>query len=194
MPTPRPGPRGGSGIVEADETFIGRKKGVPKPRGGTSHKHAVLSLVERGGDVRSVHVDNVRADTIVPIVNESIAKEARVMTDNAATYYGKIDAASHEAVNHVAGEYVRGDVHTNTVEGYFSIFKRGMKGVYQHCDEKHLHRYLAEFDFRYNNRVARGVNDEQRAAKAVTGVVGKRLTYRTTDRKEVTDAQEEAPF
>ena len=152
MPTPRPGPRGGSGIVEADETFIGRKKGVPKPRGGTSHKHAVLSLVERGGDVRSVHVDNVRADTIVPIVNESIAKEARVMTDNAATYYGKIDAASHEAVNHVAGEYVRGDVHTNTVEGYFSIFKRGMKGVYQHCDEKHLHRYLAEFEYRYNRR------------------------------------------
>jgi len=187
------GGAGGSGIVEADETFIGRKKGVPKPKGGTSHKHAVLSLVERGGDVRSVHVDNVRADTIVPIVNEAIAKEARVMTDNAATYYGKIEAASHEAVNHAAGEYVRGDVHTNTVEGYFSIFKRGMKGVYQHCDEKHLHRYLAEFDFRYNNRVARGVNDEQRAAKAVTGVVGKRLTYRPSDRK-VTDAQEEAPF
>jgi transposase-like protein len=134
------GGAGGSGIVEADETFIGRKKGVPKPKGGTSHKHAVLSLVERGGDVRSVHVDNVRADTIVPIVNEAIAKEARVMTDNAATYYGKIEAASHEAVNHAAGEYVRGDVHTNTVEGYFSIFKRGMKGVYQHCDEKHLHR------------------------------------------------------
>lgn len=176
------GGAGGSGVVEADETFIGRKKGVEKKR-GTGHKHAVLSLIERGGDVRSVHVDNVRADTIVPIVNEAIAKEARVMTDAAATYYGKIEAASHEAVNHAAGEYVRGDVHTNTVEGYFSIFKRGMKGVYQHCDERHLHRYLAEFDFRYNNRIKRGVDDEQRTMKAVAGVVGKRLTYRTTDER-----------
>ena len=85
-------------------------------------------------------------------------------------------------MEHGKDEYVRGDCHTNTLEGYFSIFKRGMKGVYQHCDEKHLHRYLAEFDFRYNNRIARGVNDEVRAAKMVEGVVGKRLTYRTTAR------------
>jgi transposase-like protein len=149
------GGKGGSGIVEADETFIGRKKGVAKPKGGVGHKHAVLSLVERGGEVRSVHVADVRAATLVPIVNENIARGARVMTDNAATYYQKLgEFAEHGVVDHSSGEYVRGDVHTNTVEGYFSIFKRGMKGVYQHCSEKHLHRYLAEFDFRYNARAA----------------------------------------
>ncbi len=169
---------GSSGVVEADETFIGRKKGMRKQR-GTGHKHAVLSLVERGGQVRSVHVENVKADTLIPIVNENIAKEARVMTDDAATYYQKLEGfASHETVNHSADEYVRGDVHTNTVEGYFSIFKRGMKGVYQHCSEKHLHRYLAEFDFRYNNRIALGVDDVDRSLKALEGVKGKRLTYR----------------
>ena len=171
------GGAGGSGVVEADETFIGNKKGAPKRR-GTGHKHAVLSLVERGGKVRSVHVDDVKASTLLPIVNENIAKEARVMTDAATTYYNKLnDFASHEAVNHAASEYVRGDVHTNTVEGYFSIFKRGMKGVYQHCSEKHLHRYLAEFDFRYNNRSALGVEDVQRTTEALLGIVGKRLTY-----------------
>lgn len=172
------GGAGGSGIVEADETFIGRKKGIPKRR-GTGHKHAVLSLVERGGKVRSVHVDDVKASTLIPIVNENIAKEARVMTDDAATYYQKLEGfASHETVNHSADEYVRGDVHTNTIEGYFSIFKRGMKGVYQHCSEKHLHRYLAEFDFRYNNRSALGVEDVERSVRALSGIKGKRLTYR----------------
>ncbi len=180
------GGAGGSGVVEADETFIGQKKGVPKRR-GTAHKHAVLSLVERGGEVRSFHVGDVKADTLVPIVNKNIAKEAKVMTDDAATYYQKLEGfADHQTVNHSAEEYVRyeaGDViHTNTVEGYFSIFKRGMKGVYQHCSEKHLHRYLAEFDFRYNARSALGVEDEARTAKAVKGVTGKRLTYRPTDR------------
>jgi len=180
---PMGGP-GGSGIVEADETFIGQKKGVPKRR-GTAHKHAVLSLVERGGKVRSVHVDDVKARTLLPIVNENIAKEARVMTDDAAAYYKKLKGfRSHETVNHVAGEYVRGDVHTNTVEGYFSIFKRGMKGVYQHCSEQHLHRYLAEFDFRYNNRSALGVEDFERATKALEGVKGKRLTYARSGRAE----------
>lgn len=112
-------------------------------------------------------------------MNANIAKEARVMTDDAAAYYKKVKGfAGHETVNHSAGEYVRGDVHTNTVEGYFSIFKRGMKGVYQHCSEKHLHRYLAEFDFRYNHRVALGVDDQERRHKALSGVVGKRLTYK----------------
>lgn len=175
------GGAGGSGIVEADETFIGRKKGVPKPKGGYSHKNAVLSLVERGGKVKSVHVADVTAKTVVPIVNDNIAREARVMTDNAATYYNKLNATSHEAVNHNAGEYVRGDAHTNTVEGYFSIFKRGMKGVYQHCSEKHLHRYLAEFDFRYNNRSAQGVEDSERTTRALVGAKGKRLTYGVVD-------------
>ena len=175
------GGAGGSGIVEADETFVGRKKGVPKKR-GAGHKHAVLSLVERGGKVKSVHVDDVTAKTLIPIVNDNISKEARVMTDAAATYYGKLeDFAGHDAVNHAAEEYVRYDdgvaIHTNTVEGYFSIFKRGMKGVYQHCSEKHLHRYLAEFDFRYNNRSAQGIEDEQRRDRAILGAKGKRLTY-----------------
>jgi transposase-like protein len=184
---PPMGGAGSSGVVEADETFIGRKKGVPKRR-GIAHKHAVLTLVERGGAVRSVHVADVKADTLVPIVNANIAKEARVMTDDAATYYNKLeDFAEHGVVNHSAEEYVRGDIHTNTVEGYFSIFKRGMKGVYQHCDERHLHRYLSEFDFRYSNRVRLGVNDEQRAVRAIKGVKGKRLTYRTTSRKMKND-------
>lgn len=193
------GGAGGSGIVEADETFIGRKAGVPVRR-GAAHKHAVLSLVERGGKVRSVHVQDVTAKTLVPIVNENIAKEATVMTDDAAAYYKKLEAANHETVNHSAEEYVRHEkgkpvIHTNTVEGYFSIFKRGMKGIYQHCGEQHLHRYLAEYDFRYNNRIALGVNDEQRASEALKGVKGKRLTYRTTvDREEVIDDGEEAPF
>lgn len=177
LSVPMGGP-GGSGIVEADETFIGRKEGKAKKR-GYGHKNAVLSLVERGGKVKSVHVEDVSAKTLLPIVNGNIDREARVMTDNAAAYYEKIEAASHEAVNHADGEYVRGDVHTNTVEGYFSIFKRGMKGVYQHCSEKHLHRYLAEFDFRYNNRSALGVEDVERAETALKGVKGKRLTYRS---------------
>ena len=176
---PPMGGAGSSGIVESDETFIGTKKGVAKPKGGYRHKHAVLSLVERGGEVRSVHVPDVKAATILPIINENIAKEARVMTDDAATYYKKVKGfASHETVNHAAGEYVRGDVHTNTVESYFSIFKRGMRGTYQHCAEKHLHRYLAEFDFRHNARIALGVDDEMRAEKLLRGVKGKRLTYR----------------
>jgi len=174
-------PENGSGVVESDETYIGRKKGVPKRR-GAGHKHAVLSLVERGGQVRSQHVTDVRADTLLEIVNDNITREARIMTDDAAVYYDKLgDFAGHDTVNHSANEYVRYEpdmtVHTNTVEGYFSIFKRGMKGVYQHCSEKHLHRYLAEFDFRYNNRIRLGVNDTQRAETALKGIVGKRLTY-----------------
>lgn len=179
------GGTGSSGVVEADETFIGRKKGAKVQR-GTGHKHAVLSLVERGGKVKSVHVQDVTAKTLVPIVNENIAKEATVMTDDAAAYYKKLEAANHETVNHGAEEYVRHEdgkpvIHTNTVEGYFSIFKRGMKGVYQHCSEKHLHRYLAEFDFRYNNRSSLGVEDRERADRAIGGIRNKRLTYRRTD-------------
>lgn len=176
------GGEGTSGIVEADETFIGRKKGVPVQRGG-AHKNAVLSLVERGGKVRSVHVENVKAKTLLPIVQANIDKEAKVMTDDSATYYNKLagNFAGHGVVNHSAKQYRSGDAYTNTVEGYFSIFKRGMKGIYQHCGEQHLHRYLAEYDFRYNNRIALGVDDEQRAAEALRGVKGKRMTYRPAD-------------
>jgi transposase-like protein len=186
------GGAGSSGVVEADETFIGNKKGAKKRR-GAGHKMAVLSLVERGGNVRSVHVNNVTAKTLIPIVNENISNEARIMTDAAATYYGKLENfAGHDAVNHAAEEYVRYEadgvtVHTNTVEGYFSIFKRGMKGVYQHCSEKHLHRYLAEFDFRYNNRSAQGVEDAERSDNALKGIVGKRLTYARSGGFEVAE-------
>ena len=177
-------PLGGEGkIVESDETFIGKKDGEVKPKGarGYAHKQAVLSLVERGGDVRSFRIDKANAANIYPIIDKNLKWESVLMTDEANVYetIGR-DFKEHHAVDHGAGEYVRGDCHTNTLEGYFSIFKRGMKGVYQHCAERHLHRYLAEFDFRYNNRIARGVDDEARAAKMVEGVTGKRLTYRTT--------------
>lgn len=175
-------PMGGTGNpIEADETFIGRKKGMPKRR-GYAHKHAVLSLVERGGDVRSFHVDGTSAADVMPILKENIRREARIMTDEAGQYQKVANEfAGHEVVRHSAEEYVRGDAHTNTAEGYFSIFKRGMKGIYQHCSERHLHRYVAEFDFRYNNRIKRGVDDTQRTNNALKGVIGKRLTYRQPD-------------
>jgi transposase-like protein len=175
-------PMGGAGgIVEADETFIGRKEGSIKRR-GHGHKNAVLSLVDReSGQVRSFHVDSVSAAELVPIVKANVAKETAMMTDEWSGYFSLGDHfASHESVSHKADEYVRGEVHTNTVEGYYSIFKRGMKGVYQHCSEKHLHRYVAEFDFRYNNRTALGINDKERATKIAAGITGKRLTYRRT--------------
>ncbi len=175
-------PLGGGGkIVEADETFIGRLEGAPKQRSGGSQsfKNTVLTLVERGGSARSFHVDSTSVADIVPIVRANIKRETRLMTDKARHYVGiGTEFAEHGSVDHTAKEYVRGDIHTNTVEGYYSIFKRGMKGVYQHCGEKHLHRYLSEFDFRYNNRMALGVHDGERAMLAVKGAAGKRLTYR----------------
>lgn len=175
-------PMGGNGnVVEADETYIGKSKFPKMPKGGFQHKNVVLTLVERGGNARSFHVERTDAVSILPVINENIAKEATVNTDEGRHYLRLKKIRKHESVNHTAGEYVRGDVHTNTVEGYFSIFKRGMKGVYQHCKEKHLHRYLAEFDFRYNNRTALGVEDVQRARNAVSGAKGKRLTYRQAD-------------
>ena len=145
-----------------------------------------LRGVQRGGEVRSFHISGSTVSEVIPIVRANVSKEAAVMTDKAQLYKYRLgNFASHDRVDHSKGEYVRYvegaiTVHTNTVEGYFSLFKRGMKGVYQHCSEKHLHRYLAEFDFRYNSRVALGVDDQQRAAKALLGVKGKRLTYRTT--------------
>lgn len=173
-------PMGGEGgIVEVDETFIGRKKGVPKPKGGYPHKLAVLTLVDRNGEARSFHVDDTRAIKVVPIVKANIAREARLATDEAGVYLAVGRTfAQHERLNHARDEWARGEFHTNTVEGFFSIFKRGMRGVYQHCSEKHLHRYLAEFDFRYNNRSAKGVDDEPRADRAMSGIIGKRLMYR----------------
>lgn len=176
-------PLGGKGkVVEADETFIGRKEGTTPSR-GTQHKRAVLSLVERGGSVRSFHIDKANLATIGSIVVANVARESALMTDE-ARHYRKVGKrfARHEAVNHSAEEYVRGDAYTNTLEGYYSIFKRGFKGIYQHCAEKHLHRYLAEYDFRYNNRTAVGAEDGERATRALKGIVGKRLTYKSADR------------
>jgi transposase-like protein len=173
-------PVGGSGkTVEVDETYIGRKEGKPMARGGYHHKRAVLSLVERGGEVRSFHVDRAVVSNVVPIVRKNVKRESVLMTDESNLYVrlGE-EFADHQAVEHGAKEYVRGDAHTNTIEGFFSIFKRGFKGIYQHCGEQHLHRYLAEYDFRYNNRSAFGVDDQRRADIAMAGIEGKRLTYR----------------
>jgi transposase-like protein len=167
-----------NGIVEVDETYIGQKG--PKQRGGVTHKMKVLSLVCRdSGEARSVVFDNVTAREIIPIVVQNVAKEAHVMTDEHAIYRNRVPGlfAQHSVVNHQLGEYARGKAHTNTIEGFFSIFKRGMRGVYQHCREKHLHRYLAEFDFRYSNRMALGCGDLERADRMLLGFVGKRLTY-----------------
>jgi transposase-like protein len=171
---------GAGGIVEADETFIGRKDGTIKRR-GRGHKNAVLSLVDRNsGQVRSFHVEGTSAADIIPIIKANVAKETAMMTDEGGHYFTLGDHfASHESVSHKADEYVRGNVHTNTVEGFYSVFKRRMKGVYQHCSEKHLHRYFAEFDYRYSNRVKLGCEDHERARRAVAGALGKRLKYRS---------------
>jgi transposase-like protein len=178
-------PMGGTGgVIEVDETYIGRRQGTPAVR-NIRDKNMVMTLVERGGSARSFHLDGMAISDIMPILRENVARESRVNTDEAKSYYdiGK-EYAGHDTVNHGREEYVRYTrdpkyiITTNTVEGYYSIFKRGMKGVYQHCKEKHLHRYLAEFDFRYSNRITLGMNDESRSVKALKGIAGKRLTYR----------------
>jgi transposase-like protein len=182
---------GGDGqIVEADETYFGptEKPRVSKQRRGRPYKvgsrgprdkRPIVALVERGGNVRTFHVASADKVTVGGIVTGNVARETRLHTDE-SRLYGDMAAyfAAHETVKHSAGEYVRGDVYTNSAEGYFSIFKRGMKGVYQHCKEKHLHRYLSEYDFSFNHRSALGFNDGERAALAVKGAAGKRLTYR----------------
>jgi len=186
------GPIGGEGqVVEADETFFGKaanqepspqRRGRPllKRKPGTSNKRAIPGLVERGGSVRSFHIKQANKVNVAKLVTENVACESRLFTDESRLYTGlRKRFADHQAVRHSSGEYVRGEVHSNTIESYFSIFKRGMRGTYQHCAEKHLHRYLAEFDFRHNRRVALGVNDEARANHILTGIVGKRLTYET---------------
>jgi transposase-like protein len=183
-------PLGGRGkTVEMDETFVGgleknkhRSKRKHKGTGGVG-KEAVYSLVERGGHVRSHHVPAVNANNLRPIIEAQIDGASIVYTDEggASKKLGRL-FDKHDSVNHSLGEYVRGDVHTNTIEGYFSILKRGINGVYHHVSQQHLKRYLAEFDFRYNERMALGVSDKGRSAKAVKGIVGKRLTYRQPDK------------
>ena len=168
----------GGGVVEVDETFIGRDPAIPVRR-GHAHKHKVLALVDRErGKSFTMVVDNLKAKTLMPILRANIAKDATVYTDEAGQYRGLGRVfAEHDFVTHSAEEWVRGPVHTNTAEGWFSIFKRGMKGVYQHCAKKHLHHYAAEFEFRYNNRVGNGVDDGMRATLALQGAVGKRVMY-----------------
>ncbi|MFZ2030084.1 MAG: IS1595 family transposase [Vitreimonas sp.] len=198
-------PMGGAGkVVEVDETYHGKvanpaeftskgaefKKNRLGGRGGGrggSNKRAIVSLIERGGSARTFHVAQADAATVHKIIRENIDPKSRLHTDGALMYRGiGKEFEAHKSVEHSMKEYVRyeGDevVHNNSCESYFSVFKRGMKGVYQHCSEKHLHRYLAEFDYRHNTRVALGVGDEARAEKLIAQVVGKRLTYRKTDR------------
>ncbi len=171
----------GGGSVESDETFLWNESDKPV-RKGYEHKRKVLSLIDRDTQTaKSFVVDSVNAKTIVPILKENIEKEARVLTDDAGQYhYLKDYFAGHEVVCHKRGEYVSpkdNTIHVNCAEGFFSIFKLGMKGVYQHCAKHHLHRYLAEFGFRYDNRCGKEIDDEQRAENLLKGVVGRRLTY-----------------
>jgi transposase-like protein len=184
------GPLGGEGkIIEADETLYGPPQyRFSNDKGwfantGPGGKSKVLSLVERGGRVRSFKADQLTSASVQKLVEANADLKSRLMTDAGLPFkrVGK-KFASHQIVNHSKGEYGRGDVTTNSVEGYFSVFKRGMKGVYQHCGEQHLHRYLNEFDFRHSNRAALGVDDAERTTRAIRGVKGKRLMYRQPDR------------
>ena len=184
---------GGEGMtVEADETYVGGKeRNKHRSKRNADHiggvgKEMVFSLVERQGRVRSHHMENISAKNLRPLLEEQLADASKthLMTDGEGQYriVGPM-FASHQVVNHGIGEYVRGDAHTNTIEGYFSILKRGIVGVYHHVSGEHLKRYLAEFDYRYNNREALGIGDRERMVKAIPGIVGKRLTYRRTDRE-----------
>jgi transposase-like protein len=195
---------GGPGkVVEVDETYHGRvseaagayskrKRGSTTRKGGSRRigdKRSIVTLVERGGKSRTFHVAAADAGTVAKIVRENVARESRLHTDKSVLYIklGR-EFAAHESVDHSQEEYVRyeptGPVHNNSCESYFSVFKRGMKGVYQHCQEKHLHRYLVEFDFRHNTRSRLGIEDKERADLALAGAEGKRLTYRRTHGQE----------
>jgi transposase-like protein len=187
------GPLGSaSDPVEVDETYYGAikgrqrkfRKGGKLPRGGGGHhQHKIVSLVERDGKARSFHIARIDAQNLKPILMAHIAKESTVYTDAAGHYrrMGLTDQfAGHETVNHSHGEYARGKVHVNTAEGYFGLLKRGLYGTYHHVSEAHLQRYVNEFDFRFTHRTAQGVNDHERAIKALGQIRGKRLTYRRT--------------
>lgn len=178
------GPLGGEGsTVEVDETYIGKRPGEGRNRMPIRNKNTIVSLVDRvTGRAVSFHVThNLTAEAVSQILYTHVDRKSRLMTDEANIYVrpGR-EFASHHTVNHLAREYVRDDVTTNTIEGFFGIFKRGMKGIYQHCGAQHLHRYLVEFDFRYTHRQGCGYNDAERAIAALKGIAGKRLTYRRT--------------
>jgi transposase-like protein len=177
----------GGGDVFADETYFGRNPDAPKSRTAFRNMNQILTLVDRatGRSVSMVFDGTISAANIMPVLNANIAKEARLLTDEARHYKtpGKAFAA-HGTVAHARGEYVSREdstITTNQIEGFFGIFKRGMRGIYQHCGKQHLHRYLAEFDFRYTNREATGCNDTDRATRAIAGTVGRRLMYARPD-------------
>jgi transposase-like protein len=179
-------PLGGRGKdVEADETYFGDKEVVTKRtrrgKASLSSKRSVVSLVERDGASRTFHVERANQETVREIVAKNVHKRSRLNTDETHLYDGA-DVAEHNKVKHGNNEYVRRErglsVHSNTVENYFSVFKRGMRGIYQHCGEQHLQRYLDEFDFRYSNRAKLGIDDTERATRAIKGAEGERLTYR----------------
>lgn len=181
MRDPQAGPIGGGNkVVEVDETYVGGKAKNRAHAKKPPKKEAVMALVERGGEVRSFHVANVTAKTLRPIVVKVASRKSYLMTDESVIYptMGR-EFAGHGTANHSADEYVRATFwHTNTIENYFSILKRGVIGTYHHVSEAHLKRYLVEFDYRYNTRE---LTDAERAAKALKGARGKRLTYRRTD-------------
>lgn len=175
------------GMVEVDETYIGRRKGVEMGRGGGRHKMQVVALIDRSsGEARSFSIEDAKLRTIALTLEANVSPNAHLMTDEWRPYRSLgWNFADHSTINHRRLEYVNRDnpiLHTNTVEGFFSIFKRGMRGVYQHCAEQHLKRYVTEFAFRYSHRAANGVSDTERAAKAVAGTVGKRLMYQQPHR------------
>jgi hypothetical protein len=185
-----PIPLGGEGkIVEADEAYHGKRETprvrnkysrppTKRGRGGGAEKRPIVALVERGGEVRATHMNQVTGKNLRDFMVRNASRQSRLHTDESPLYHtlGK-EFATHETINHTRKEYARGDVTTNTVEGYFGVFKRGMVGVYQHCGEQHLQRYLDEFSFRWNNRIRLGVDDTHRATLAIRGAEGKRLTY-----------------
>lgn len=190
-----PSPLGGNGkAIEVDETYLGptthtvskdaKGKETVKSNRGTKGKAIIVTLVERGGRSRSIHVEKLNREQIAQIVLAN-AKTDSVLNTDEGKWYKMVgeDFIFHQRVNHSKGEYVRGEATTNTVEGFFSIFKRGMKGIYQHCSEKHLQRYLVEYDFRYSHRAALGYSDADRTVAAIKGAEGKRLMYRMPHRR-----------
>lgn len=197
MTDPNPAPLGGEGkIVEADETYHGknetpRERTRPmKNRTSAGDKRGVIALVERGGGARAVHLPRVTAKNVGEVLTKHASPKSRLHTDESNLYPSNAGRfVAHETVHHSSGEYARGPkgpdrIHTNTVEGFFGIFKRGMTGVYHHCGEQHLQRYLNEFSFRYSHRIKLGVDDTQRALIALRGIEGKRLTYRRINEAE----------
>jgi len=193
MKEANPTPMGGEGkIIEADETYYGkletpriRNKYLPPPtkkgKGGGAHKRAIFGLVERGGVVRTFLIPRASSKAVRDVMVKHVSRKSILHTDESRIYsaLGK-EFVAHKTINHSRGEYVRDGVHTNTVENLWSVFKRGMHGIYQHCGEAHMHRYLAEFEFRHNNRAALKISDRERTGKIMEGIEGKRLTYRRT--------------